>query len=128
MQTSSGIKGHGPSASAISCMEYVELKCKIKNRPVTFFKTRAQKCPVIGRHVENIGDELASLLEKFCNNHKGPEYELEGCELCPGHCVKSKWSPWSQCKDVSNLLDLICYNTAINYMAHIEYKDRKIFL
>eukprot|EP00090_Calanus_glacialis_P045441 TRINITY_DN8432_c0_g1_i1.p1 TRINITY_DN8432_c0_g1~~TRINITY_DN8432_c0_g1_i1.p1 ORF type:complete len:1537 (-),score=130.83 TRINITY_DN8432_c0_g1_i1:368-4978(-) len=51
------------------------------------------------RCVENIGDEPATVLEKFCDSRGKPESELECHEPCPGHCVAGEWSPWSKCED-----------------------------
>ena len=59
---------------------------------------------MIGRCVENIGDEPATVLEKYCDSQEKPESELECHEPCPGHCVVGEWSPWSTCQDVSTLL------------------------
>ena len=58
---------------------------------------------MIGRCVENIGDDSASVLEK-------PESEIECHEPCPGHCVVGEWSPWSTCQDVSTVLHIPASN------------------
>ena len=55
---------------------------------------------IIGRCVENIGDEPAVVLEKFCDTLMRPDTEEECYEPCPGHCVVSAWSHWSQCSQV----------------------------
>ena len=52
------------------------------------------------RCLENIGDQPAVVLEKFCDTVARPD-TMEDCyEPCPGHCVVSQWSPWSQCAEV----------------------------
>ena len=64
---------------------------------------------IIGRCVENIGDEPATVLEKYCDSQEKPESELECHEPCPGHCVVGEWSPWSKCQEVSSLLHIAVY-------------------
>ena len=44
------------------------------------------------------------VLEKFCDTLTRPD-ETEDCfEPCPGHCVVSSWSGWTECEQVSGLM------------------------
>ena len=45
-------------------------------------------------------------MEKFCDRLTRPAEEEECYEPCPGHCVLSPWSSWSQCDEVSATLEL----------------------
>ena len=43
---------------------------------------------------------MATVLEKFCDTSLRPDTEEDCYDPCPGHCVLSPWSHWSQCSQV----------------------------
>ena len=57
----------------------------------------------LSRCVENIGDQPAVVLEKFCDSVARPDTREDCYEPCPGHCVVSQWSQWSHCTEVRQL-------------------------